>query len=356
LVEVGTERLAALCQVVGFDEAQAEAALATFRRFALYWGGRRVHAGLPEQSDITDDGTPFEFSLAIVGGAPELRFLVEVQSAQPSFAAHWMAAAEVNRGLAVDYDAELERLHAVADLFAPTAQTPRFALWHAVCLTPGAAPSFKVYLNPHARGIRESAGLVKAALDRLGFGAAYAQLPACKGRDSYLYFSLDLSRQREARVKVYTAHHETRSAEIEAAVAGADGHVAGQAREFCEAMAEMPGPYARLPVLTCLSFVQGSARPNFATVHFPVRAYADDDKVIKDRVLRYLPPAGIAPYARTLAAFAQRPLTAGIGMQTYVSLRISKEMSTEKRLTVYLAPELFTAGHAELPAVRAQSL
>ncbi|HRI50148.1 MAG TPA: tryptophan dimethylallyltransferase family protein [Pseudomonadota bacterium] len=346
LAEVGTERLAALCRAVGFDAAQAEAAQAIFRRFAIHWGGRRVHAGPPQRSDITDDHTPFEFSIAIDGGAPELRFLVEVQGDQPSLAAHWTAAAAINRGLAADFGAELERLRAVAELFAPTAHTPRFALWHAVCLTPGAPPSFKVYLNPQARGVRESAALVKAALTRLGFGAAFAQLPVCKGRDSYIYFSLDLSGQKEARVKIYTAHHDALSTDIEAAVAGAEGHVAGQAREFCVAMAQTPGPYALRPVLTCLSFVQGRARPSYATVHFPVRAYADDDQVIKDRVLRYLGPQGAAPYTRALAAFARRPLAAGIGMQTYVSLRINKGI---KRLTVYLAAELFTAERAELP-------
>lgn len=346
LAEVGAERLAALCRSVGFDAAQAEAAQAIFRRFAIHWGERRVYAGPPERSDITDDHTPFEFSIAIAGGAPELRFLVEVQGDQPSLAAHWTAAAEINRGLAADFGAELERLRAVAELFAPTAHTPRFAVWHAVCLTPGAPPSFKVYLNPQARGVRESGALVKTAFTRLGFGAAYAQLPVCKGRDSYIYFSLDLSGQKEARVKIYTAHHDALSTDIEAAVAGADGHLAGQAREFCAAMAQTPGPYTRLPVLTCLSFVQGRARPSYATVHFPVRAYADDDQVIKDRVLRYLGPQGAAPYTRALAAFARRPLAAGIGMQTYVSLRINKGI---KRLTVYLAVELFTAERAELP-------
>ena len=59
------------------------------------------------------------------------------------------------------------------------------------------------------------------------------------------------------------------------------------------------------------------------------------------------------PYARALAAFARRPLEAGVGMQTYVSLRINKGT---KRLTVYLAPELFTVERAELPMARAQRL
>lgn len=351
LAEVGAERLAALCRAVGFTATQTAAALATFFRFTVHWGARRVTAGPPELSDITDDHTPFEFSVAIDGGAPELRLLVEVQAERRSLAAHWEAAAALHDGLAGEGGAALERLQAVADLFAPTAHTPRFAIWHAVCFTPGAPPSFKVYLNPHARGARESSALVQQALARLGFSAAFAQLPAVRGRDSYIYFSLDLSRQPEARVKIYAAHHDACSSELEAAVAGAAGHVTDQGRKFCEAMADSPGPYARRPVLTCLSFVQGSPRPHYATIHFPVRAYASDDAVVRERVLRYIEPAGVAAYEQALAAFAQRPLAEGAGMQTYVSLRINKG---RKRLTVYLAAELFTPARTELLAAQAQ--
>jgi len=112
-------------------------------------------------------------------------------------------------------------------------------------------------------------------------------------------------------------------------------------------MAESPGPYARRPVFTCLSFVEGSARPQIATVHFPVRPYAGHDGAVRERVLRYLHPEGVATYERAIAAFARRPLAAGVGMHSYVSLRINKG---RKRLTVYLVSELFKTVRAELPA------
>ena len=348
LAEVGAERLAALCRSVGFDAAQAEAAQAIFRRFAIHWGGRRVYAGPPERSDITDDHTPFEFSIAIAGGAPELRFLVEVQGDQPSLAAHWTAAAEINRGLAADFGAELERLRAVAELFAPTAHTPRFAVWHAVCLTPGAPPSFKVYLNPQARGVRESGALVKTAFTRLGFGAAYAQLPVCKGRDSYIYFSLDLSGQKEARVKIYTAHHDALSTDIEAAVAGADGHVAGQAREFCAAMAQTP---KRILIVSDAwrPQVNGVVRTLEATVE-SLRAHGHEVRLITPDQFRSV-PMPFYPEIR-LALFARRTVARTIESFAPDAIHIATEGPlghAARRYCVRHGVRFSTAFHTRYP-------
>ena len=74
-----------------------------------------------------------------------------------------------------------------------------------------------MYLNPAARGRSEARALVEAAMMRLGFGEACAHLPATGPEAEICYFSLDLSAQPEARVKVYTAHHHATSAHVEAA-------------------------------------------------------------------------------------------------------------------------------------------
>ena len=338
LADMGATRLASLCQGLGFDPSQTLAATDVFRKMAVAWGSSPLAHGPRWTSDITDDHTPFEFSLAICNNAPELRFLIEAQGELPSIRTNWEASRALNERLARDIGADLRRLGAVEDLFVPNGDTCRFAMWHAVVLRPSGPPDIKVYLNPQVRGKRHARALVETAMQRLGFDGATAHLPETGPDDDICYFSLDLSPRPDARVKVYTAHHRATLARIKAAVACARGFESRRVREFCETMGNGPGPYTARPVLTCLSFVQSQLAPTAATVHFPVRTYALDDAAVRDRVRGYLEPEAASVYTRALDAFADRRLEDGVGMQTYVSLRLERE---QKRLTVYLAPEAF---------------
>jgi DMATS type aromatic prenyltransferase len=350
LVDVGSQRLRSLCRSLGYTAGQSRSVTGLFRRMATSWAERPADGAPAWSSDITDDHTPFEFSLAIDGASSELRFLLEAQGDSPSLASNWEEACRLNELLAAEEGACLTRFAAVADLFAPTPRCNRFALWHAVCLQPGAPPDFKIYLNPQARGPAEARATVEEAMARLGLADATAYLPLSSPDDELLYFSLDLSARREARVKVYTAHHRANAKRIEAAVAPARGHVTGQALDFCLTMGESVGPFSGRPVLSCLSFVQGSATPTNGTVHFPVRSYVSDDAVAAARICSYMGPEGAALYQRALDAFTDRRLEDGVGMQTYASLRIN---NGRRRVTVYLAPEVYDIRPAAMtqPAV-----
>lgn len=340
LLDGGIVRLRALCEALGFDVALGRSAVNLFTRITPSWGSRPAQRPPLWPSDITDDHSPFEFSLALDGDRAELRFLIEVQGEEPSLDSNWAAGLAMNRQLADEHDIELSRLAAIEDLFAPTPACPRFSLWHAVSLRPGAPPVFKVYLNPQARGRASARVTVEEALRRLGFASAIAQLPPAGERVEPPYFSLDLTARREARVKVYTAHLDATSAEVDAALATARWWRPGVAAAFCEALGGSRR-FTSNPVLTCLSFVAGHATPTEGTVHFPVRAYAADDEVVRQRVMRTIHPAGAAHYQRALAAFARRSLDQGRGMQTYVSLRLH---DGREHLTVYLAPEVYQVG------------
>jgi DMATS type aromatic prenyltransferase len=343
LADAGVQRLHSLLRALDYEAARVPPVEQVFRMLADSWGDA-VFGGVPRwASDITDDCTPFEFSVAIDGETPELRFLVEVQGAAPSLSANWHAARAMNGRLATSFGVPLERLHAVEDLFAPTAETRRFTMWHAACFPRGGPPTFKIYLNPQARGWAEARSLVESAMGRLGFLGA--RLPAASPHEEICYFSLDLSTHREARVKVYTAHYNTSAEQVEAAISEAQGYVPGQAVEFCQALSGAQQRFEARPILTCLSFVQGSATPTTGTVHLPVRAYAHHDGIVRDRVLAYMPEQGKRIYQRTLEAFANRRLEDGVGMQTYVSLRQERG---RRRLTVYLAPEIYDVGQSPM--------
>ena len=79
LGELGAARLSLLSDALGLDGLQAEGALAMFRLVSEPWGNIPVGEAAAWQNDLTDDGTPFEFSIGFERGRPELRMLFESQ-------------------------------------------------------------------------------------------------------------------------------------------------------------------------------------------------------------------------------------------------------------------------------------
>ncbi len=97
---------------------------------------------------------------------------------------------------------------------------------------------------------------------------------------------------------------------------------------------------------TCYAFVEGSgAEPRSVTTHFPVNGYAESDQQIRDRVVGAQAVLGMesGAYLRSLAAMAARPLAAGVGMQSYASVR----WVDPPRMTVYLPCEAYAPGTVE---------
>jgi DMATS type aromatic prenyltransferase len=338
--EHGASRVAALCGVCGFDHAGTERTVDLFRRMTSPWGDAPIRKRPSWPSDITDDHTPYELSLAIENGAPELRMLVEAQPTVPDAAAQWSAGVALGNVLERHCHAFLGRFHEIQDLFPVTNAAARFGMWHAVNVRAGAEPEFKVYLNPHAQGRARAVSTVGEALSRLGFSGAMASLPPiCERHDELKYFSLDLLQSGEARVKVYLAHYRATAEDIEDALAVAGSHVPGEATAFCRAMAGNDGPYLDLPLQTCFSFTTGGgARPVAATVYFPVRSYVASDEVARSRILAYMDAEDRPLYGEVLRVFANRRLAAGTGMQTYASYRPQNGC---RRVTVYLSPEAY---------------
>lgn len=357
LLENGIGRLRRLLPVLGFPAEDEQRILGLFHTLASSWGKQRCRHRPRWFSDICDDHSPFELSVALDGAVPELRILAEIQAERPTMCANWDAALAYTERLGAMCGVSLDRFWAIQDLFTPTFATPRFGLWHAVCFRPGSPPEPKLYLNPAVRGRALARSIIEEALFRLGFVGAAAHLPPVGPADRTLYFGLDLALCRglggavrptsgPARVKVYTAHFDATPQSVEEALRVASGHVPGQVASFCHAMGGGAGPFDARPVQTCLSFTEGDSAPTSGTVYFPVRSYADSDLEVRERVLGYLHTeaagAHAIEYTRMLSAFADRALEAGVGMQSYVSLR---QAPGPRRLTVYLAPEVYAVDH-----------
>jgi hypothetical protein len=339
----GRTQLRTLCDVIGCS-ADLERATALFDLLGETWAERPVAAPPAFPSDITDDHSPYEFSLALDGARPELRVLTEATGASGTLAANWEAAMRLSERLEQRHGASLARAHRITDLFRPRRGDLRFAAWHAVSLNgPGAAPDIKLYLNPDAAGVEKAPALTEEALRRLGLARAFAWVARYAlrrgARDRLVYFSLDLSDQPEARVKVYVALEEATPGDVEAAMCAVPGQAPGEAGRTCVALAGGEGPYRARPIILSLAFVAGEdTQPTAVALHVPVRCYAEDDLAVVRRVRPFLSKADADLYQRVVTGLGGRPLDAGVGLQTYASVR---HYRGRDRLTAYLSPELY---------------
>ena len=310
------------------------------------WGDRRVGQRPVYPSNIGDDHSPFEFSVAFGAGPPEVRLLWESQGDKPDARSNLVAARVLTDRLAQRWRLGLDRLRAVEDLYLPTDPAGGFALWHAACFWRDRDPAFKVYLNPNARGPEVAGAVVRETLARLGFRDAWSAILASSGRrgrdlDSLAYVSLDLDNGPKARLKIYYRHHHATADDIEAVLANQRDHRAGDARAFCVAMAGNDGPYRDKPVQTCASLLgEHPDGPTRFTAYFPVASYAPSDATVCERVRAWMRTSGlpVEQYDAVVTKVAHRALTEGSGFQSYVSLR---REAAGVRSTVYFSPELY---------------
>lgn len=347
LLELGTERLERLCEALEFSTRRSEI-VGLFGRLAESWGGHPVGAPMAWNSHVVDDGTPFEFSAAY-GDAVELRLLVEPLGKVPSLESNAKAAHDLLVELSSEYDISLERFEKVRDLFLPSRPRGPFSLWVAAGFRGTRPPDFKLYLCPGARGARWAPAVLEEALVRLGFDRAWGLVGrhmCARGPevDEFTYFSLDLGRTPEARVKVYARHQAATPADFEIIASGCPSHRPGELQRFLTAAAPQCAHFDNRPPSTCYAFVEGKDdTPIAVTTHFPINGYAAHDEEAAEAVLACHELFGISPtaYRRTLEAIATRPLDRDVGLQSYVSFR---RHADRPRLTVYLPCEAFRPG------------
>jgi DMATS type aromatic prenyltransferase len=331
---------------LGFDAPATQAMQEVFLTLASSW--REVPAGgaPPWPSDVCDDHSPFELSIALDAEGPQLRVLVEPMDASPSLSSNRAASLRLHEELARHHGVNVERLRALESLLMPEDAQGRFVAWHSAAFSPGQPVDFKVYFNLLAHGPGRAARLTQEALDRIGFHEAWATVAEVlsrreEGLDAVVYFALDLSSRADARAKLYLRHYQPTAAFLEEVCAVARHHQPGVVSAFCRQMAGGgEGPYGGKGPVTCLSFTDPSdARPKAVTAYFPVAHHARDDQEIRQRLVDYLKEQGLAtaPYLGALEACARRPLEAGAGIHTYAAVR----WQGKPRVTVYFSPETY---------------
>jgi DMATS type aromatic prenyltransferase len=334
-LDVASRKLAVICDSLHIDPERRRGVEQVIGTCLRSWADVPVGRSPSVLSDITDDHTPFEFSLTFRAGMTNLRFLVEPRPPTPKIDARWHAGIRLLERLQREYGIDLARFRQIEDIFHPTDQWARFAMWHAANL--GTSAAFKVYVNPAARTGERASDVVDHALERLGFGGAWASVPALRpGLDEVKYFSLDLAEGPAARVKVYFSHRDVDADVLETMLSRGPGYQPGTAARFCRVLSNGRKCFDRLPVQTCYSFVGGNT-PDDVAVHFPVRAYVDHDGDAVDRVSQLIAEPVRERYRQLMVAFVGDCPTTVQGVQTYASFWSRRP----EDVTVYLSPKLF---------------
>jgi len=333
--DFGLQKLSELARGLGLA-GDLEAATRLFDLLTSSWSARPLLRTSPFPSDVSEDGTPFEFSVAFTGERPLLRLQAEARRAPFDVTSNWEAGLELTRGLAALPGVDIERFEAIKSLFAPPAgSTARFSLLHAGAVEPDGTLSFKVYLNPRILGASHATELVRAALLQLDADYAWEELEQKLPVTSELvYFSVDLAKSTDARVKVYVAHPHATAQSIDELVAHESGYRPGLAQSFIEELTGSAGPFDARPIVTCHGF-RSALHAGDVTVHVPTSSYVGDDAECLGRASELVGPSA-ALLRAGVESMAGRPLDMGRGLVTSVALC---PVADGMRVTAYLSPE-----------------
>ncbi|MGA5302572.1 tryptophan dimethylallyltransferase family protein [Nucisporomicrobium flavum] len=342
LVSHVRDQLTRLCRVTGADPVMSAQLVADLLGPA---GPRPLDAGPAWPSDIADDHTPIEFSVAFHHhGRPTLRILAEAAVADLSRPAELSSALAFLHRQTRRHRLTTTRLDRVLDLFDTDRPQGLFGMWHSLILR--RAPEFKVYLNPEIRGVANADGLVAEALGRLGAAPAHRAVrlrglrPGEVGAaDRLTFFALDLHDADSARIKLYVSQHDADLADVARAAAMVPGVDTDAVTGFCR-QAAGPGPYAGRPIISSFTYAAGVDRPIGYSVYVPIRSYVSDDGQAHDRVRGLMDRHGFDPAEldRAIAAVTSRRLEEGVGLLAHVSLRLGVP---RPGMTVYLSSEAY---------------
>ncbi|MHA6800306.1 tryptophan dimethylallyltransferase family protein [Bounagaea algeriensis] len=297
-------------------------------------------------SDVADDATPLEFSVAFDGGGRrKLRVLGETIAEAPSVTANTRAAEQFIDTIHERDGVALDKLHAVQDLFRTDQPQGAFSWWYSMIFSPGGPPKFKVYFNPAVHGAEKAPALVEEALARLGLPQAHTTVHKHAlrrfGSDVIAFFAVDLDSDPQARVKLYVSHLSGTAEDAARAAEAVPGIEHERVHEFCAALGEDTAVFDGRPLVSSYSFVDGdTSAPSNYSLYVPVRDYVPDDAVARRRVIRALAPHGVdtAEIDDVISAVATRPLTDNRGLLAHVSLRMSPG---DTGTTLYVSSEAY---------------
>ncbi len=343
LFEHTSRQLRNLCAEAGFP-ASDDTPVEMLGELLGTAGNRRLSEGPLWPSDVADDATPVEFSVALDDtGDRAVRVLGEVVAEKPSMSANVVAARRFLESMSERLGIPTERFEAVEDLFLPDDPQGKFAFWYSMIFRPDAAPKLKVYFNPGVRGEGRAAELVAEGFRRLGMEDAYdaaTEYSVSRGElDKFTFFAVDLDDSPLSRVKLYISHFSATADVAVQASQAVDGLDRDGISEFCGLLGGSTESFDGRPLVSSYSFVEADPkRPGNYSLYLPIRDYVADDVEARSRVVSFLENRGsdAAGLDRSIRALTDRPLSDGRGLLAHVSLRLG-QFGTGT--TIYLSSE-----------------
>ena len=278
------------------DEALQRKLQRAFRLCSMAWGD---YAGANWTSDASNDGAPFEFSIALdqTTANAEVRFLAE---AHPQTVCRGDAHPRVIR-LAGQLIAEYSRnykavafvLHQFASLFPPTtSEGKKMVLWHSFAVS-SPQEKWKIYFDPRVYQSPAKA-VIFSCLDYLGLMTSWELLNReglMSSPDSIAYCCVGFSPDpTQTELKVYVTHERATVGDIQDIHKRLHSKIDEEAIEkFCSTLGEPShGRYAKKALMSCFAFSTKNPLGQAWTVLFPIDEYTEDDAEAKRRIRRYM--------------------------------------------------------------------
>ncbi|MGH3402292.1 MAG: tryptophan dimethylallyltransferase family protein [Streptosporangiaceae bacterium] len=311
------------------------------------WGDWKIGSTCVCPTFVSADGFPAEISVNWSADGPELRIVFESLGELGTLQSNLEAGARLTRRLAAEPGVDLDWYLAVEHLFSAAEPEPgHVGIWHAIGWRPGKPLRYNVYLDLLGPGTATADSIAEAALDTLGFRAAWLRLAdrlstARPGIHRVENLSLTLRPPAQARLKVYTRNRSATVGELEDLVASVVTHQAGDLCEFYRAVLGREPSEVEDDSYTCLGYRLGSVEPVDSNTYLRIPALTANDEEAAAVIEKAMEHQGLdaTRYLGLVQRIAPAELGRISGLQELLSFRCGVGRSG---LTVYLRFPVYT--------------
>lgn len=339
----GRSKLHALCKGLELNQKQTDSAIKMFDLACQSWSDWPLNATPYWPSDISDDHTPFEFSVEFGSEDVLLRILFESQIKPITSNSTWLAGLQFHERIKHLPGVDLTKFELIADLFKPKDKSFNFSLWHSAVLNSDGNYVFKAYLNPQIHGSESSAALIQEVLIRLNLINAWefiaSKLRASEGNLQLMFFSLDLVQGTHARVKIYLSNNTMSLQNYEFLFQDSRNYKPGEISKSIRVLTGLDSTIDSRPIGNYFAFNCGDQKKPACTIQVPIRNYVENDYAALQRTLTLLPNNHRKKLHAAMNNISTKTLELNRGLLAHVSIKYDAE---KLGIVTYLSAEAYT--------------
>lgn len=299
---------------------------------------------------VTDDNSPYDWSLVLTQDGIRLRIIWEPQNSLPTLDSMKQTSFEFLQVLSKQFNANTNVLQPILPfLKSDWAKNSWFATEF------GDEYQFKIYFGGSTQEP------YKDIMETLNLKFAFDGLKRCLTANHYIEgMSMDLADSTSSRVKLYIRLPEITPSQVvellQATVHNIDDGLLEFLEHFFPAIkpavtelsrygaTDIKETYKASEITLTYYFLQGVEKPTHCRVHLPVRFYFQNDQQILDKVAQLAEkrfPATYPQYSKIVTQLSShRKLSNHTGIQSTLSYSCNKKNEVE--FVSYISPELFS--------------